>query len=233
VLFAIPAGDAIRLTLSFNPVDATLAILGGGKGKRLGGAPKGLIALGGKTILERQLELGGSSFAEVLLVADDASAYAALLAARPEVRLVQDVIPGKGAPGGVHAALAAARSEWVVAVACDMPFVTAKVVEVLLSERAPDVDVVAFQAGGRLQPLLAAYRAALHPAWGRALATDPPLRLLVGKFRARLLPGERLQRVDPGLRSLESINEPKDLERLGATLPAPRSPPAGPRGFKR
>lgn len=205
-------------------MDATLAILGGGKGKRLGGVPKGLISVGGKTVLERLLALL-PSFAEGLFVADDASPYAAILAAHPEVRVVPDAIPGKGAPGGVHAALQAARSEWVVTIACDMPFVTVKVVEALLSERAPDVDVVAFQAGGRLQPLLAAYRASLHPAWGRALSGDPPLRLLIGKFRARILPVERLKRVDPGLKALESLNEPRDLERLGASLP-PR--PAGP-----
>ena len=205
-------------------MDATLAILAGGKGKRLGGVPKGLITVGGKTVLERQLDLL-PSFAEGLVVAVDPAPYAALLAAHPEVRVVPDAIPGKGAPGGVHAALQAARTDWVVAIACDMPFVTAKVVGVLLAERAPDVDVVAFQAGGRLQPLLAAYRASLHPAWGRALSADPPLRLLLGKFRARFLPEERLRQVDPGLKALESLNEPRDLERVGAALP-PR--PVGP-----
>jgi len=212
-------------------VDATLAILGGGKGKRLGGVPKGLITLQGRTILEIQLGLL-PSFAEALFIANDASPYATLLASHPQVRVVPDVIPGKGAPGGVHAALAAARSEWVVTLACDMPFVTSKVIQLLLSERAPDVDVVAFQAGGRLQPLLAAYRASLHAAWGRALATDPPLRLLIGKFRARLLPEDRLQRVDPKLRSLEGINQPADLARLGASLP-PAAPSPGPRTFRR
>jgi molybdopterin-guanine dinucleotide biosynthesis protein A len=212
-------------------VDATLAILGGGKGKRLGGAPKGLITLKGRTILEMQLDLL-PSFTEGLFVASDPSPYATLLAAHPEVRVVPDVIPGKGAPGGVHAALAAASSEWVVTLACDMPFVTPKVIQVLLSERAPDVDVVAFQAAGRLQPLLAAYRASIHAAWGRALATDPPLRLLIGKFRARLLPEDRLQRADPKLRSLEGINAPADLARLGASLP-PAAPSPGPRPFRR
>ncbi|HYV48869.1 MAG TPA: molybdenum cofactor guanylyltransferase [Myxococcaceae bacterium] len=212
-------------------MDATLAILGGGKGKRLGGAPKGLITLHGRTILELQLVLL-PAFTEALFVATDPSPYATLLAAHPEVRVVPDLIPDKGAPGGVHAALAAARSEWVVTLACDMPFVTPKVIQLLLSERAPDVDVVAFQAGGRLHPLLAAYRASLHAAWGRALATDPPLRLLIGKFRARLLPEDRLQRVDPKLRSLEGINQPADLARLGASLPPVASSP-GPRGFRR
>jgi molybdenum cofactor guanylyltransferase len=212
-------------------VDATLAILGGGKGKRLGGAPKGLITLKGRTILETQLDLL-PSFAEGLFVASDPSPYAALLAAHPQLRVIPDLIPGKGAPGGVHAALAAARSEWVVAVACDMPFITLKVLQLLLSERAPDVDVVAFQAAGRLQPQLAAYRATLHAAWGRALATDPPLRVLIGKFRARVLPEDRLKRADPGLRSLEGINEPKDLARLGASLPPAASSP-GPRPFRR
>jgi len=212
-------------------VDATLAILGGGKGKRLGGAPKGLITIQGRTILEAQLDLL-PSFTEALFVATDPSPYATVLAAHPQVRVVPDLIPGKGAPGGVHAALAAARSEWVVTLACDMPFVTQKVIQLLLSERAPDVDVVAFQAAGRLHPLLAAYRASLHAAWGRALATDPPLRLLIGKFRARLLPEDRLQRADPKLRSLEGINQPADLARLGASLPPVAASP-GPRGFRR
>jgi molybdenum cofactor guanylyltransferase len=212
-------------------VDATLAILGGGKGKRLGGVPKGLITLKGRTILQTQLDLL-PSFAEGLFVASDPSPYAAVLAAHPQLRVVPDLIPDKGAPGGVHAALAAARSEWVIAFACDMPFVTLKVLQLLLSERAPDVDVVAFQAAGRLQPQLAAYRASLHAAWGRSLATDPPLRVLIGKLRARILPEDRLKKVDPQLRSLEGINEPKDLARLGASLP-PAAPPSGPRPFRR
>jgi len=75
------------------------------------------------------------------------------------------------------------------------------------------------------ESMLAAYRASLHPAWGRALSADPPLRLLLGKFRARFLPEERLRQVDPGLKALESLNEPRDLERVGAALP-PR--PVGP-----
>src|SRR5262249_49223588 len=101
------------------------------------------------------------------------------------------------------------------------------------AERGPELDVVAFQAGGRLQPLLAAYRASLHDAWGRALVTDPPMRVLIGKFRSRLLPEERLKRADPGLRSLESINEPRALGRLGAALPPAPKPPPGPRSFRR
>lgn len=198
----------------------TLAILAGGKGKRLGGAAKGLISVAGKTILERQLELA-PQFAEVMLVGGDASPYREVLARHPAVRVVPDAVPGKGAPGGVHAALAVARTGWVVAIACDMPFISAKVLEVLLSGRSPEVDAVAFEVGGRLQPLPGAYRASLAGAWERQLASDPPLRLLFSRFRPRALPAaELLRKVDPPLRALESVNEPKDLERLGARLPA-------------
>lgn len=197
----------------------TLAILAGGKAKRIGGVPKGLISVSGKTILERQLELS-PHFAEVLLVTGDASAYGDILARHPAVRVVPDAVPGKGAPGGVHAALAAARTEWVVAIACDMPFVSPKVVQALLSERSADLDAIAFEARGKLQPLLGAYRASLAGPWERQLAADPPLRLMFTRFRSRALPAARLARIDPPLRALESVNEPKDLERLGARLPA-------------
>jgi molybdopterin-guanine dinucleotide biosynthesis protein A len=194
--------------------DVTLAIVAGGQGRRLSGAAKGLLVLQGRTVLERLLELA-PLFAEVLLVANAPEPYA-----RFGLRTVADTVPGKGAPGGVHAALLGARTEWVLAVACDMPFVSPAAVRVLLEARSPELDAVCFTANGRVEPLLAVYRVGLATPWGEALERDnPSLRELLSQCRARLLPEEALRAVDPALRSLVNVNTPEDLERHGLSRP--------------
>jgi molybdopterin-guanine dinucleotide biosynthesis protein A len=194
--------------------DVTLAIIAGGQGRRLSGVPKGLLEVAGRTVLERLLALA-PGFGDVLLVANAPAPYA-----RFGLRTVADAVPGKGAPGGVHAALGAARTPWVVAVACDMPFVSPEALRVLLGAREGAVEAVCFEVAGRLEPLLAAYRTALAPAWGEALGEDPSLRQLLARFRSRLLPEAALRAVDPALRSLVNVNTPEDLARHGVTLPS-------------
>src|SRR5215213_9884328 len=95
--------------------DVTLALIAGGQGARLGGVAKGLLRLQGQPLLAQLLKLR-PLFGEVLLVSNDPRPYAAWA-----LPTVADVLPGRGAPGGVHAALAHARTAWVLAVGCDMP----------------------------------------------------------------------------------------------------------------
>lgn len=194
--------------------DVTLAVVAGGQGRRLSGVPKGLLRIGEGTVLERLLGLA-PLFAEVVLVANEPGPYA-----RFGLRTVADAVPGKGAPGGVHAALLGARTEWVLAVACDMPFVLPEAVRVLLEARAPGVDAVCFTVEGRMEPLLAAWRASLASPWGEALKRgDPSLRELLALARARLLPEAALRAVDAELRSLVNVNTPEDLRRHGLAMP--------------
>jgi len=141
----------------------------------------------------------------VLLVTSDATPYAGF-----QVRSVPDVVPDRGAPGGVQAALAHAHTVWVLVVAVDMPFVTAPVVERLLSERSEAVDAVGFEMDGRLEPLLACYRSALAPAWETALASSPSLRELWQTVRTRRLGQAALVEVDPLGRALVSVNTPEE-----------------------
>ncbi|MCY1030008.1 molybdenum cofactor guanylyltransferase [Corallococcus sp. BB11-1] len=195
--------------------DVTLAILAGGQGTRLGGVAKGLLTVDGRTVLERLLGLG-SSFGDVLLVTNAPAPYA-----RFGPRIVADAVEGRGAPGGVHAALGAARTPWVFAVACDMPFVTGAAARVVLEARARDVDAVCFEREGRWEPLLAVYRAALVARWGEALAENPSLRQVLSRFRTRTLPESALRAVDSHARALVNVNTPEDLVRFGVTLPSP------------
>jgi molybdopterin-guanine dinucleotide biosynthesis protein A len=194
--------------------NVSLAIIAGGQGSRLSGIPKGLLVHEGRSILSRLLDLQ-SLIPEVVLVSNEPAHYSAYA-----LPTVADVIPNRGAPGGVHAALARARSEWVLAVGCDMPFVTRSVAELVLSAIGDQVDIVAFEINGRLEPLLALYRSAIAGAWGSALSSHPSFRDIFQLFRVRLLSDEALRAVDPGMRAIVSINTPSDLARFGVLLPA-------------
>ena len=99
-------------------LDVTLAILAGGQGRRLGGVPKGLLLRDGRPLLAHLLTLA-PRFADSVLVTSYPEPYQHF-----GVRTVADVVAQRGAPGGVHAALATARTPWVQVVAADMPFVS-------------------------------------------------------------------------------------------------------------
>ena len=143
----------------------TLAIVAGGRARRLGGVAKPLLRVGGRTILQRLLELR-TLCDQVLLVSGDDRLVA------PGSERIADVLQDRGAPGGVHAALLAASRPWVLAVAGDMPFLDGRAVGPLLEARAEGVEAVAYEVEGRLEPLAALYRASLGPRWGELLASE-------------------------------------------------------------
>ncbi|MCE9668346.1 molybdenum cofactor guanylyltransferase [Myxococcus stipitatus] len=193
--------------------DVTLAIIAGGQGRRLSGVAKGLLEVEGRAVVERLVDLS-RGLGDVLLVANAPAPYA-----RFGVRAVADVVRDRGAPGGVHAALVASRTPWVATVACDMPFVAAEALRVLLDARSDAVDSVCFEVDGRVEPLLAVHRASLAPAWEALLVEEPSLRQLMARGRVAALPERALRAVDPTLRSLVNVNTPEDLARHGVSLP--------------
>lgn len=188
--------------------DCAAAIIAGGRGTRLDGVNKALLEIGGRPLLDRQLEVLGRLFPEILLVANDPAPFAPW-----SLRVVPDELPDRGAPGGVHAALAAARASWVFCIGCDMPWPSERAIAVLADLRA-QADAVAPVRAGRLEPLFAFYARACRPAFDRCLREgSPSFREVLADVRLRTVPEETLAAVDPGLRSLVGINTPEDLAR--------------------
>jgi molybdopterin-guanine dinucleotide biosynthesis protein A len=74
--------------------------------------------------------------------------------------IVADLKPGFGAWSGLHAALAYARSEWILVLACDLPMVSPQLLQLLGALVSVEYEaIVPMQADGRLQPLCAFYSA--------------------------------------------------------------------------
>ena len=194
--------------------DCTGVLLAGGRARRLGGLPKGLVRRGGETLAARSLALFRSLFEEVLVVANDPAPWKDL-----DVRVVPDAIPGKGAPGGLHAALTAARTGWIFAAACDMPFLSAEGIQFLAARRgAASAILVEWERGVE----------GLHAFWSRAglpvverlvRGGDPSIRAIAAAVGARVVPAAEWRQIDPGGLSFENVNSPEDLRRLGLEAP--------------
>lgn len=193
---------------------AAAAIVAGGRGIRLGRVNKALLVHEGRTILDRQLDVLRPLFGEIVAVTGEPGPFR-----ERGLRCVEDAIPGKGAPGGVHAALAATQAAWVFAVACDMPFLAAGPIELLAGLRT-DQDAVVPLRSGRPEPLHAFYARGCRQPFERALrAGEPSFVQLLRGLRVRSVDEDELRAAEAALKCLENVNTPEDLARTGAALP--------------
>ncbi|MEK6530221.1 MAG: molybdenum cofactor guanylyltransferase, partial [candidate division NC10 bacterium] len=141
----------------------TGVIQAGGKSTRMGGEPKALVELGGKRIIERAVEVLGSVLSDLLIVTNTPELYAFL-----GLPMVPDVFPDHGSLGGIYSGLKAAKGDGAFTVACDMPFLKAEVVRLIVSH-AGEADVVIPKVGDQYETLHACYAKACLPHMEAAL----------------------------------------------------------------
>jgi acetylornithine deacetylase/succinyl-diaminopimelate desuccinylase-like protein/molybdopterin-guanine dinucleotide biosynthesis protein A len=201
----------------------TGAIIAGGRATRMGGVAKGLFRSGGVPLAARSVALFRDLFGAALVVANDPAPYVDLGAP-----VVADRLPDRGAPGGLHAALAAAETEWVFAAGCDMPGLAAPNIA-FLAERRAGADAVLVRFRGHLEPLHAFWSRRCLPVLERLLREgEPSMRDLAAAVSTRVVEEEEWREVDPDGRAFENINTPEDATRLGLEPPPGGGPP--PRG---
>lgn len=187
------------------------AILAGGKATRMGGRPKSFITVEGRTVIDRQLDVLRPLFAEILIVANDAAPYAAfglpIVSDPPETEAAR----GQGPLLGIWAALAAARAERVVVLACDMPFLDPAALALVADPSAPE-DVIVPVVDGWPEPLHARYsRGCLGPIRARLAAGERKITRFFAEVAVRTIDEPTLRAIDPALRFLANCNSPDDL----------------------
>lgn len=194
-------------------------VLAGGRSSRMG-TNKAFMEIGGKSIIAAQLALLGRVFASAFIVADDTTAYASL-----GVPVIPDEAKGMGPLAGVHAALSHVSAHHpglggIFVLACDMPFVTERVVRAL--SELDSADAVVPHAGGTYHPLCASYALSCLPVAERHLREGRlDMTSLVRDVRARILGEEEMERIDPGLRSFLNINTVEEFKKA-SRLPQAR-----------
>ncbi len=135
---------------------AWLAIFVGGASSRMGGRPKGLLPVAvasTETIVARLLRCADELALQPVFVGA-ALPYALRC---PHVRVVADAPAGVGPLGGLSGVLAAAGAARVIAVACDMPYVTSGLLQRLQTSEPAAAVLASKNADGRWDPLCARY----------------------------------------------------------------------------
>lgn len=201
------------------------AILAGGTASRFGGRDKSALVVGGRTILERQVaEL--SRAADDLMIVGGHERETTRTVEGVIVRVVPDRTTGNGPLGGLDAALAAARGDTVLVVACDMPFVTADFAAHLIAlatAAAPRPSVVVPVTSRGYHPLCAVYDKACQALVARHLAERRlALKDLLkamsasGDAQVRAVTERELETCGDPSRLLANVNTPAEYEDLEA-----------------
>jgi molybdopterin-guanine dinucleotide biosynthesis protein A len=181
-------------------------LLAGGRSRRMG-ANKALLSIRGRPIIEEEARVLASTFGEILLSTNAPEDYAFL-----GLRAVADRFPGCGPLAGIHAGLLGASNPRVLAVACDMPFLSAAVLR-FLATVSPQADVVVPRIGGEPEPLLAVYsRTCVRPIEESLSRGEFKITRFYESVRVHEVPEEELRAVDPAARSFVNVNTPEELE---------------------
>jgi molybdenum cofactor guanylyltransferase len=187
--------------------DVTAVILAGGVGRRLGGATKPLVEIGGARILDHQLAVLAPRVRAVVVSANTAP--------WSPVPVIPDGVDGGGPLAGLAAALAAVDTPWILAVAGDMPWLAGEVLDLVLAAATGDrVAAAVPRVGGYPEPLCAAYHARARAVIAAACARgerSPSRVLLGGGLAIAWIDEPALRAADPELRTFASVNEPGDL----------------------
>ncbi|SFY46816.1 Molybdenum cofactor guanylyltransferase [Streptomyces sp. F-1] len=181
-----PATAAATTPVPYDPYDAV--VLAGGAARRLGGADKPGVRVGGRALLDR-----------VLAACAGARTTVVVAAPRPTVRPVRwarEEPPGAGPVAALAAGLRHTTAEHAVVLSADLPFLRPATLRRLLAalHRTGADGALLTDADGRDQPLVAAYRTAALRRELAALAAAPdgltglPLRRLTGALRLTRVP---------------------------------------------
>ncbi|MBF0520213.1 MAG: molybdenum cofactor guanylyltransferase [Nitrospirae bacterium] len=169
------------------------ALLSGGENSRFP-YPKGLIKIGGTTIMEKTLRLFNECFSEVILSTNAPEIYfsiAPLYEHKPVV-LIGDVYDKRGPMTGIFSCLLNCNYDNMFVAACDMPFIEKEAVELMIryAHDNPDFDAIAPLCEGVPEPLFAIYNKSVLPVMEKSLkGGQKSLKILLKEINTKYIDG--------------------------------------------
>ena len=173
------------------------------------GQDKGLVSFLGKPLIKRVVQRITNIADEIIVTTNRPTEYAFL-----NLRLAPDIIPGRGALGGVYTALSSADNPIVIIIACDMPFINPALLsaqrDLLIAEQS---DLVIPHTGDGMEPMHAVYnREACLPLVKTAIDEDKwRVDAWFDQAKVTLMLKERIQEFDPLFLSFSNVNSPEEL----------------------
>jgi molybdopterin-guanine dinucleotide biosynthesis protein A len=202
----------------------SIVIQAGGQSARMG-EDKALKPFLGHPLIQRVIERLSPLADEMLVTTNRPDDYAFLNASTSpaqRIRLVPDLVAGRGALGGLYTALASANGDMVAVVACDMPFASPSLIEaatrLMVNE---DADVVIAKTAEGHEPFHAVYRrATCVPAIRSAIEADKwKVIAWFPAVKVHELSPDEVRKYDPSGLCFWNVNTPEEFaeaERLAS-----------------
>ena len=183
------------------------AVLAGGLSTRMG-RDKALLTVEGEPLVRRTARTLESLFQNVIVVTNRAQ-----VADAAQVPSVGDGHTNKGPLAGIEAALNY-FGEATFIVACDLPYLSADLIEFQRQQWNPQWDALVAQSEDGIEPMHAIWAPSALSVVSVALeAPRPPsLRRLLRDLQVGTLTIEQARRFDAHLRCFENWNTPEDVE---------------------
>ncbi|MGB1287163.1 MAG: molybdenum cofactor guanylyltransferase [Aggregatilineales bacterium] len=190
----------------------------GGQSRRMG-RDKATTLLNGKMMLTHLIEKL-PPYLPIFLISNTPEKHAIF-----ECPIVADVLPGKGAPGGIYTALHHSQTPWTLCLACDTPLLSSALLMYLLSQMEIDSDAAAIVpiVNERYQPLHVLYHQHCKTVFHDQLHNNekvPAIRSLLDMLPLKTLNEQTLRQYDPDLRSFINVNTPDELRHVEKLLDA-------------
>jgi len=170
------------------------------------GQNKALIEIEGVPIINRIYDLFKELFEEVIIVTNHAASFKNFGS-----KILQDLIPDRGALGGLYTGIFFSSFQYSFCVACDMPFINKSLVQYLFENIRGD-DVIVPRTKDGLQPL--------HAIYSKNCLV--PIQRIIEKGGYRIIDFYKMVRIkivdekdflflDPCRQSFINVNTPEEL----------------------
>lgn len=195
-------------------------ILAGGASRRMNRQAKALLDFNGRSLVARLADELRTAQRTRLVIHDDE--YPTLdEKLNFKLERVADLYTLQSSLAGLHAALFYASSDWVLVVACDLPFVGKALFERLAWRREDNLAaIIPFDIGGKAQTLCALYRrdAALAIVEQMLAEDEKRVRVLIEKLllsqnlKVRFVEFAELADLPNAEKLFVNLNTPEDLQ---------------------
>ncbi len=192
-------------------MNVSCIVLAGGKSKRLG-RNKLFETIGRKSLIERVITCLESFQSDIIIVSAKESSLPQLTE-YPRLKIVNDILPGKGSLGGVYTGLTVSNTLNNLVVACDMPFINPGLLRYMIG-LADDFDVVIPRGNDDiLEPLHAVYsKNCIEPIQFLIEQNRLSILELYPMVRVRYVTKDEIDRFDPQHLSFFNINTEAELQ---------------------
>ena len=188
-------------------INKTLAILAGGKSSRMNYNNKALLNYKEKKFIEHIIE-AGKNYKEIIIISNNKEEYKGF-----NLRVVEDIYKGNGPLSGIHSALVNSTTDEVLCIACDMPLITEKTLNIL-GDYSGDYEVLIPRVSERLQPLCSIYSKKIIRNLEEAIKeNNNKLQLLIKSLNYKIIVGnEEAKFIEDDFLNINTEKEYSELE---------------------